>query len=288
MKDKLDVAWSCIVDDTPDIWSCVVPWLASLTELADVMPSRIHVHHVCPFRPEIEQPFHALQVNTHLTEPFDPRHPHTNKIRQCATDFGDVRYVLLTDVDVAFVSRPPFHEIKTPVAGKLVYMPNPPIEILRKVFSVSGIPVPRSHKCAYFDSDNIRVDFETLHGNFNGGLYVLDRDHLDRTGESWARWADWLIAKIHLLASWSRHVDQVSFCLAMNELRIDAGPLEDAWNFPTRLNVALNWTEPFILHHHALLDHHLRLKQVSAIRGQGPINRVNNAIVAFRRKHLLV
>ncbi len=55
MIDGSDVAWSCVVDDTPEIWSSIVPWLATAIELARIVPSQIHVHHVCALRPEIAE-----------------------------------------------------------------------------------------------------------------------------------------------------------------------------------------------------------------------------------------
>ena len=97
-----DVAWSCVVDDTPEIWSSIVPWLATAIGLAGIKPALIHIHHVCSLRREVADLCRELEVNTHAIEPFDPRYPHTNKIRQCTTDFMGVRRVVLTDVDVAF------------------------------------------------------------------------------------------------------------------------------------------------------------------------------------------
>ena len=251
MIDGSDVAWSCVVDDTPEIWSSIVPWLATAIELARIVPSQIHVHHVCALRPEITEFCRTLEVNTHKIESFDPHYPHTNKIQQCTTSFSGVRYVVLTDVDVVFASPPPIEEIETPVAGKLVDRPNPPMEILREVFSASSVPFPRTCTNTYLDSENARVEFETLLGNYNGGLYVLDREHLDRIGQRWACWTRWLIAHIDLLARWDIHVDQVSSCLAASDLRTDVGLLEDAWNLPLNQNVAPSGREPFILHHHA-------------------------------------
>jgi hypothetical protein len=285
MIDRSNVAWSCVIDDTPEIWSSIVPWLATAIELARIDPSQIHVHHVCVLRPEIEELCHTLRVNTHKIERFDPQYPHTNKIQQCTTAFTDARHVVLTDVDVVFACLPPLDEIQTPVAGKLVDLPNPPMEILREVFSASGVPFPRTCTNAYVDSENTRVEFETLLGNHNGGLLLIDREHLARIGHAWAYWARWLIAHIDLLDRWAIHVDQVSFCLAVNNLRMAIGLLEDAWNFPLHRNAAPSDIEPFILHHHAVFDNQLRLKQVSVPRAREAITRVNGAIESFQRRH---
>ena len=286
MIDRSDVAWSCLVDDTPEIWSSIVPWLGTAIELARIEPSRIHVHHVCPLRPRLEELCHRLKINTRKTETFDLRFPHTNKIRQCATAFTDAKYVILTDVDVVFAGRPPLDQIRTPVAGKLVDEPNPPVEILRKIFSISGLPAPRSYTHTYCRSQKAPTDFETFAGNHNGGVLVFDRAHLAQIGQAWAHWARWLIGRVELLGRWSIHVDQVSFCLAVNQLGLDVGLLDETWNYPLHLNVASGGSEPFLLHHHAFFEDNQLLKQVSTGRTRDAIARVNDAIKTFRRKHL--
>ena len=280
-----DVAWSCVVDDTPEIWSSIVPWLATAIGLAGIKPALIHIHHVCSLRREVADLCRELEVNTHAIEPFDPRYPHTNKIRQCTTDFMGVRRVVLTDVDVAFAKPPPLGEIQAPVAGKIVDRPNPPVDILRDIFASAGVSPLGICKNAYVDSSNVLSEFETLLGNYNGGLYVIEREYMGRIAETWTHWARWLVANVHLLGRWTKHTDQVSFCLAVSELRMTVGVLDDAWNFPLHLNVAASETEPFILHHHARLNDDLRLRQTSAAYTQEAIRRVNDAIASFQRQH---
>jgi hypothetical protein len=286
MTSSPDVAASCVVDDVPAIWSSVVPWLATAIELARIPPSRIHVHHVCPLRPSIAGLCRALGVPTHEIAPFDPRYPHANKIRQCSTAFGGVGRVVLTDVDVVFAGRPRFGEIRTPVAGKLVDGENPPLDILKSVFSAAGVPLPSTSTNAYLRSRNSRVTFETLPGNCNGGMYVIHRDQLARVGRSWSFWASWLIDRIDLLGRWALHVDQVSFCLAVNHLRMPISLLDEAWNFPLHIDVAGGDTEPVILHHHARFHRRQRLRQPSAPQAREAVARVNAVVESFRRKHL--
>ena len=127
MSNRSDVAWSCVLDNTPHIWASVVPRLATATGLAQIAPSQIYVHHVCMLPPRMAELCEALKVHTRKIEPFDHRYPHTNKIRQCATTFSELRRVVLTDVDVVFTGVLPIDEIQEPVAGKLVDGPNPPM-----------------------------------------------------------------------------------------------------------------------------------------------------------------
>lgn len=299
MKRDFDVAWSCVVDDRPAIWSSIVPWLATLTELAGADPSHIHIHHVCTLPAAYADLFQALRVNTHATQLFHPRYPHANKIQQCATDFDGVSHVVLTDVDVAVAGRPPFADIRAAVAGKLADKPNPSIERLRTIFDAAGIDLPRVCSSTYVDAECATVEFDTLPGNFNGGLYVLQRPHLGRIGKAWSRWARWLTDNIGLLEQRAhdlkrrgknlgrrgKNLDQVSFCLAVNDLGLDVDLLGDCWNFPMHLNTADQGTEPFILHHHALFNDRRHLEQPSAPWLQDAVTRVNQAIETFRRKH---
>ncbi len=287
MIDRSTVAWSCVVDDTPGIWSSLVPWLATAIDLGGIAPSRLYVHHVCPLRPEIVALCGRLAINTRVAEPFDRRFPHTNKIRQCATSFGDAKHVILTDVDIAFASPPPFARIRTPVAGKAVDLENPPVEILRRIFAVSGLPTPTIWTNAFMTAQDGRAEFETFLGNCNGGLLIIDRRQLAPIGRAWAYWARWLIDRIDLLDRWAVHVDQVSFCLAVNQLGVDVGLLDDAWNYPLGVRVASNGHEPFLLHHHAAFESDGLLKQQgSTAQTRNAIARVNGVIESFYGRHL--
>lgn len=281
MINGTDVAWSCVIDDTPEIWASIVPWLVTAIELARISPSHIHIHHVCALKPDIAKLCRSLAVNTHKIEPFDPRYPHVNKIQQCATAFTGASKVVLTDVDIVFAGKPPLEKINSSVAGKLVDQPNPPMEILRKVFTASGVGLPITCMNAYIDSKNERVLFETFLGNFNGGVYVIDRKIMDQIGRTWAYWARWLIARIDLLDRWTLHVDQVSFCMAVSELGVAAGQLDESWNFPLHLNVDSGGIEPFILHHHAMFDDQHLLRHPSLSRASQAIARVNSVIETF-------
>ncbi len=281
MVGDSDAVWSCVVDDTPAIWSSIVPWLITAIKIARIPPSRMHVHHVCALRPDVAELCQRLTVHTHRIEPFDRCYPHTNKIQQCATGFSGVSRVVLTDVDMVFAGQPPLERIRAPVAGKLVDQANPPMEILRDVFAAARIPLPTACGSAATRTGGNHNSFETFPGNYNGGLYVVDRAMLGRLGEAWASRARWLISRIELLDRWAVHVDQISFCLAVNELHIELGQLDAAWNFPLHLQVEPSGIEPYILHHHAALDDRFCLHHTSAPLIQHAVARVNDAIRSF-------
>ena len=150
-------AWSCVIDDTPEIWASFGPWLSSLIINAHVRPDRIFVHHVCDLPRDLSDLLEHLGVSTHKVPCFDSRFPHTNKIRQCATEFPDVDKVIITDVDLAFSEPLPIAMVKSELAGKLVDRPNPPLAILSDIYSATNVPQPGSVKRSFTDSNGARV-----------------------------------------------------------------------------------------------------------------------------------
>lgn len=280
------VAWSCLIDETPEIRASVLPWIASLIGCAGIDPSRIRLHHVCSLPIEVAALARDLGIATIRADPFDTRHPHTNKIRQCATDFGDADTVVLCDVDVAFTAPPPFERIGAAVAGKPVDRPNPPLEVLERVFAAAGLTPPAAISAGYTGKNGAHVPFETLPGNYNGGIYVLAHDAVAPVGQAWERWAAWLAEDQRLPARWSVHIDQVAFCLAVNDLGIDLQTLGPEWNFPLHLDLPRTGAEPFILHHHALIDGNGNLDAAGAPWLDPAIARVNEATAALRQERL--
>jgi hypothetical protein len=285
MRNDEDVIWSCVVDDKPEILTSVVPWLATAIELGKIRASQIHLHHVGVLDSEIAAVCRALGIEMYGVEPFARAYPHTNKIQQCFTALPDCKRVILTDVDIVFAAPPPLDEIETSVAGKLVDLPNPSIRILRKVFGAAGLPVPTACKSNCADLESTPVEFETLPGNYNGGLLAIDRDQLQDIGHAWADWARWLMLRVDLLERWSYNLDQIAFCLAVNDLRMTLGLLDDAWNFPLHIESLPSAREPFILHHHARFDDRRFLK-AAAPSAADAIRRVNGAIESFQRRCL--
>lgn len=278
MKDHAEWAVSCLLDDTPSLWSCLAVWLASALEVARIPASQIHVHHVCALREEALRMCLDAGVRTHRVDQFHARHPHTNKIRQCFTDYGSVRRVMLTDVDTAFAGAPDAAAIFQPVAGKPVDLPNPPYEILLRLFEAAGLQPPEALHTVRSDGSDTLHTFATLPGNFNGGMYAIDSSVLGKLGSSWSKWALWLIPQVNMLGRWAMHVDQIAFCLAVNELRIPLQHLDDTWNLPIHLGAPPPGADPILIHHHGLLlsDDDPRIRNYSRIANSAA--RIRNAL----------
>jgi hypothetical protein len=263
--------WSCVLDDTPSSWSSFAPWLATALGPGGIAAGDLVVHYAAPLRADIEALCTRMRVSTVPVEPFDPRSPKCNKLRQVTTDLGDATRVVLMDVHMAFAARLPIEGIGAPVAGRLVDAANPPLHVLQRVFGAAGVPLPE-------------VRFGTLPGHFDGGLYVIDALVLrDVIGPRWAHWARWLLDRAGLLERWRAHVDQVAFCLALAESGVRSEALPDAWNFPTHARIAGTDVSPFLLHHHGKLDAHMRLDPDDVPEAADAIARANEAIERFQR-----
>ena len=278
-------AWSCVVDNVPAIWSSLIPWLATLFELVGVNASQVHVHHVCKLLPDIETLLKSLGVHTHEVERFHREHLYTNKIQQLKTDFTGSSHVVLTDVDLAFVARPPIENIQAAVAGKMVDGPHPRLEILRQIFSAAGLREPEVVTCYYWNREGGCESFETFFGNFNGGLYIIDPRHTKALGEAWSLWASWLIERKHLMGKATRHLDQVSFCLALADFAPNVELLPSTWNFPLHIPCYDQSIQPYVLHHHSAVDVDLCIQPGALAHAPESVIQVNAAIKRFLGKH---
>lgn len=279
-----EFALSCLVDDTPEIWRSFIPWLATATRLANISPAHIHVHHVCDLSLPLARLCQDLGVKTHPVSRFDPRNVYSNKIAQGETHYGRVKSVLLTDVDVVFASPIPFQGLEGVVAGKPVDMENPPLAVLKNIFSLAGLGVVGICS-SEFERNGIYRTFETVMGNFNGGLYIIPTTDLVRLSQRWGVWANWLMEHAGVMERWAKHSDQIAFCLAVNEAKAPLRILGNRWNFPTHLDVPSLGLAPVVLHHHAQLDDRYHMAPVFDPKANGAIKRVNEAISSFRRLH---
>jgi hypothetical protein len=280
------VTWSCVLDDTPALWRHFFIWIAALTECAAVRPESILVHHAAELRADIRALLARLQIRTQPVQPFDKRSPHSNKIRQCSSDFSGSGRVVLTDVDVAFVSRPPVERIAAPVAGKPVDSLNPPVEVLCEVFRRANLQIPDEKVTVTRDDRTGRiVTFQTFPAHYNGGFYVIDRAVLAEFGEAWAYWARWLLDGSHIPAPYTIHVDQIAFCMAVHSLALESETLHSHWNLPSHVPTPLDDAAPYLVHHHGSHDERLQLLPLKPARHEAAIAKTNARIADFLKRH---
>lgn len=286
---RANIGWSCVLDDSPALRAHLPIWLATLTGCAGVSVDDIVVHHVTELWPEAVRIAKRLGIRTHRIPRFDTRSPHSNKILQCASDFGEARRVVLTDVDLAFLSYPPVDHLPSPVAGKLVDVANPPVEILRDLFREMGLPIPATIlKSTALDHAGVVKEFQTFPANYNGGFYVIDRAVLAELGLRWAYWARGLLDAALIPARYAVHVDQISFCMAVHELGLETVTLSAEWNLPSHIQTATDLTPPFAVHHHDQIDEAMCLLPLKPQRHEALIANANAIISTFLQQHSIV
>lgn len=227
----MKIAFSCVVDSKPHFeWQAFI-LIQSLLRNVKCDPVDIKVH--CS--PGVTQAFRMLLAKLKIDaidiQPFDG-HPYCNKIQQCFSGVFDAYdKVVLADCDMFFCSLPDM-DVNSVFSAKVVDLPNPPIAILDEVFQAAGMDKPKQVlvDCALSDGD------VTYENNFNGGLYIVKREHLSEIGTAWKEQARWLLEHLDLLTpDYQHHADQVAMSLALSQLGVKPNLLSAQDNFPVHL-----------------------------------------------------
>lgn len=268
---------TCVVDTAPTFQLEALRWYASATQCADIAPHDLVIHSLASTPSDVLSFLESEGVQVVPIAPFDARSPHCNKIAGALSlaERVETGPIVLTDSDVAILSDPRSLSPGAPgqMIGKTVDGPNPPIEILDRVFADAGVPLPAAVPLEWMP------DLTTRATNLNGGLYVLRAEDLAKLALSWSKWARYMLDRRDLLENWGIHVDQVAMALAIasSGLTVEALPAE--WNFPThrpgRIPPAI--AEPQVLHYHRNVDAIGRLLPVGRAEVDEQIRRVNAA-----------
>lgn len=272
-------ALSCVVDADPRFHLEVMRWFATTTGIAGVAPGELVVHLVDGAQGSVDVADHLRGRGVTVVEvpPFDGRSPHCNKISG-ALQLGrmvDAGRCVLTDSDVVVFEDP--RTIAVPpdqVAMKPVDMANPPLEVLRSVFSAAGVAEPATIPLAW------QAGEQTFAGNGNGGLYIVPAPILPDVAQAWARWARWLLDRLSLLQQWTIHVDQVSMALALAAEGIGVFTLEPRWNMPVHVDEMTpgDAPAPAVVHYHGRLDHIGQIRTTGAPAVDERINQANRSM----------
>jgi hypothetical protein len=275
-------AFSCVVDDVPVLLAQTFIWVNCLKRLQSINPRDIFVHIVEVQNSEFLNWLQAEQVNVVTVERFDRRSPHCNKIQQLST-FAGAAYdqIVLMDCDTAWVGTAEL-PIGAPVASRIVDAANPPERILLNIFNAAGLGTPKWTRVGFPMGNGF--DF-TDANNCNGGLYICDREFVAKLDRLWRFWALWCLDRSELFERFAVHADQVSFALAMRELRANVRHLPVAWNYPTHLRLdGLPDVSPEIIHYHRDLTAALKLKTVGVPSVDASIGHLNDGIEHFPRE----
>lgn len=207
------VAVSFIVDEDPVF--AYTGWHLAHSIIANsrVTPNDLHVQ----FTPEVSADIRALFAGTigcqvHEIQRFGDG-KYCNKLNQWAA-IADAEHdvVVLLDTDMIclddFVPFLPHRMI----GAKVVDLPNPPVEVLEKLFRNAGFDVL---------PDLTSVDAnprETFVANCNGGFYTIPSGIAAQFFAQWQLFATKLLADIEPLRAIGKesHVDQIAFAMAVH------------------------------------------------------------------------
>lgn len=260
------IVYSCLVDEGPVFDRQCRIWVLSLLRRAHVDPSRIVVNLIGEHS-ALQTFLHRYSVKYFHTQKFGDG-KYCNKLSQFNTTFLlSADYVFLTDCDIFFVNPLDEFANDNDVRGIVVDMPNPPIEDLEKIYSFYDIPLPPRIPCLTTQM--------TLSGNFNGGLYGIPKKYFLQLGRIWRLFAlDMLSTQEiqEILGAYRKHVDQISFALAVAKMRTPLTLLPPECNLPLhifrlleesqRTDYARHNRTIFALHYHDLLSPQGKLLEV--------------------------
>jgi hypothetical protein len=270
--------FTCIVDADPRFHDEALRWWATLHHVVGVSGSDIVVHAVRGTNSDALEYLRSRGVTVVAVDPFDVRAPHCNKISG-ALRLGALGpwpgTAVLTDTDVVILEDPRALPLDGDVvASRVVGGAHPPVEVLREVFSSAGVALPELVSLERFPEK------QTVKGNSNGGVLLIPGDVLVEAGESWAKWARWLLDHRDLLGKGHIHVDQVAMAIALADGRLRPHPLELRWNFPAQNSrrIAADAPSPAIIHYHRNTDSRGLLKKTGVEAVDLQIDRANAAI----------
>ena len=185
--------------------------------------------------------------------------------------------VFLLDLDLAVLS--PLDVPDPKVAwGKIVDDTHPPLPTLGRLFSAAGVKPPGVVLCDWDKGT-------TFTTNFNGGFLYVPLAFVARLRTSWRRWAEFLFTRPELFdePAQRKHIDQISFAMALVSEGIPHRHLTANWNFPCHSNQRPRTYEAespiHVLHYHDRLDQYgLVTPTFSDSTVEAAVERVNAAL----------
>jgi len=273
----MNFKFSCVVDNKPIFKAQAYIFINSLLELADIKPQDIYVHTTKKEKDDFYDWLDNKKVNVIEICAFDERNPYCNKLKQLATfqDMDDFDYVFLLDCDIAVVSLEGLN-LEADIYSKVVDFPNPSYEVLQNIFNAAKVTSLKQVTVNFAQNEKDLTDAN----NANGGVYIISNKIIKPLAKEWIDFANWSLDHIELYtANYAKHVDQVSFALALNKLGIESNNLDIKWNFPTHVKKdLLPDIHPNIIHFHSSINEHMQLKKVDLKNVDEQIEKVNEVI----------
>lgn len=223
-------ALCCVVDEHPRFYVEFVLWAICVT---NNLPGRFRpfVYAMGKISSDLLNWAEKLGVQVIIAVPVVEGSPHSNKIRPFFDNHG-LDFTIVCDADLFFVADPSGLLTTDRIRAAPNNHCNPPPRIFRSILAAAGLGRPyRPSMALYRGSEGLR---ETHINNISAGIVVAPCSRARELAEKWSKWANWLVLNRTLLEGWAIHVDQVSFALAMEEMR------EDVEFLPPHMNTILH------------------------------------------------
>jgi 2-polyprenyl-3-methyl-5-hydroxy-6-metoxy-1,4-benzoquinol methylase len=277
---------SCLVDNHPKFIHQSILWLHSIISSGTATKDEIVLHVVEGTDVEFIEYLKNKEIEVQMVPPFGKGNAvYCNKLQQLhspSLDKADI--VVLCDTDLMFVENiSSYLNLDSHVAGKIVDMPCPPLEVLQGLFQFTNIRT--NPKLVPVDFNPEELTFES---NCNGGFYILKKEGLKKVRDSWVKWAKWCLEKEEILGQFAKHADQLGFCFAVMEMNLTFKNLPTELNFPTHFNQStyqkrnINYS-PKVLHYHSQLTPNLQLKEIGIPIVDEVIRKANDGIHKMHR-----
>lgn len=224
------VSFSCVVDALPRFYVQALIWYWTLEEFVKVPVEDLYIHYTPGCDGQLIEYFRRQGINTIEVLPFSKVSPPCNKLRQLeTTTLQRYEYIVLSDCDKVYSNM-----IRSWLKGDSLlachFVARPPFRVFERLYSAAGFgslrPVVRP-----LDVKEDVPDPRTPLNNVNGGTYIVPQAVFAKLAEIWPKWANWLLERTELLETWVRNLDQVSLCLALEELNIDVTELPKYFDY---------------------------------------------------------
>jgi len=274
-KQNKKSVYSCVIDNSPKFYWQGMIFVTSLIEVAKVDPKCIYIH-LLEKNTAFEDFLERKGVNkVFITSWGDKK--YCNKLQQIETvGLQKADFVFLCDADIAVLDNLSEFVGDNEIVGKTVDYDNPNINKLKLLFKYFNLAYPLENSEAFTGQP-------TFDGNFNGGLYGIPGRLIRNFGCRWKCWAEKLLQShevAHILAEKIVHIDQVSFCMALQESKIPYRKLNISFNCPTHVKEFTFLQEklkrpPSVLHFHSNLSSIGLLHKIGFTLVDDSINKVN-------------
>jgi len=280
----MTVTFSCVMDQHPRFAQQAQVWAASLLTYGGQEADSLVIHAVGDCDLEYKRIFEDWGIKIRIVEPFDPRHPNSNKLAQLESEaLHSADYVVLCDCDTAFCEAISTWMKGDSIQARIASFAGLSPRQWENVFQSAGLSLPALRVKSVLNCQ------DTLPTYCNGGIYIIPQFLLQKLREAWPRWDRWLLDHDELIRPFLAFADQISFALSCEELglSVDHLPLEmnfDGVSRPQGLYRVTRKTEiqPRVLHYHLLNKRGLLPStQISSVNRQ--IRKINDLICLTRR-----